>query len=111
MGFNHEITNIRQYIFQGVISDGTRKAFLVTTDVGLLTKYHIQLQEVPMMCLRLLELSAETEPLLDLLVLTEADMLTHVRTKAADKELAALKRPKRPFAPKNTEPLDVIPRA
>ena len=101
MGFTHETTGVRRYNFEGVLSEGIRKAFLVTAEVALLTKHHVQIQETPMMCMRLLESSAETEPPLELLVLTEADMLTHTRAKAAAKELAAKKRTKRPFRPAN----------
>ena len=74
MGFAHKTTGIRHYSFQGQIPDGTRKGFFVSTDVALLTKHHIQIQEVPMMCLRLLESAAEAQPQLNF-ILTEADML------------------------------------
>lgn len=102
MGFTHKTTGVRLYNFEGAVSEGIRKAFLVTADVALLTKHHIRIQEAPMMCLRLLESSAEAEPQLDFLVLTEADMLDHVRAnKAAEAEKAAKKRTKRPFRPAN----------
>ena len=97
MGFRHETTAVRLYSFEGVVAEGTRKDFLVTADIALLTKHHIRIQEVPMMCLRLLESSAEAEPQLELLVLTEADMTAHVHAKAAEAEKAASKRKKRPF--------------
>ena len=100
MGFRHETTGVRLYSFEGVVSQGIRKDFLVTADIALLTKHHIRIQEAPMMCLRLLESSAEAEPPLELLV-TEADMTAHVRAKAAEAEKAASKRTKRPFRPAN----------
>src|SRR3989442_839434 len=99
MGFTHKTNGVRLYNFEGVVSEGIRKGVLVTADVSLLTKHRIQIQEAPMMCMRLLESSAETEPPLEFLVLTEADMLNHVRAKAAD--VAAKKRAKRPFRPAN----------
>ena len=99
MGFRHETTGVRLYSFEGVASEGIRKGFLVTADIALLTKHHVQIQEAPMMCLRLLESSAEAEPQPELLVLTEADMLAHIRAKAAEREKAASKRTKRPFRP------------
>jgi len=105
MGFRHETTGVRLYSFEEVASEGTRKDFLVTADVALLTKHHVRIQEVPMMCLRLLENSAEAEPQLQFLVLTEADMLAHVRAKAAEAEKAASKRTKRPFRPANPVPI------
>lgn len=101
MGFTHETTGVRLYNFQGVVSPGIHKGFLVTADVALLTKHHIQIQDAPMMCMRLLESSAETEPQLDLLVLTEADMLTHALASAAERETAAKRRARRTFRPAN----------
>ena len=100
-GFTHETTGVRQYDFEGVVSPGIRKGFLVTADVALLTKHHIQIQDAPMMCMRLLEGSAETEPQLDLLVLTEADMVTHALARAAQKETPT-KRTRRTFRPANS---------
>jgi len=101
MGFSHETTGVRLYRFEGVVSQEIRKGFLVTADIALLTKHHVRIQEVPMICLRLLESSAEAEPQLEVLVLTEADMLNHVQAQAAEKEKAAAKRTKRPFRPAN----------
>ena len=101
MGFRHETTGVRLYSFEGVVSQGIRKGFLVTADIALLTKHRVRIQEVPMMCLRLLESSAEAEPQLEFLVLTEADMIAHVRAKAAEAEKAASARKKRPFRPAN----------
>lgn len=109
MGFAHKTTGIRQYIFQGLVSDGTRKGFFVTTDVALLTKHHIQIQEVPMMCLRLLENSAELQPQLELFILTEADMLAYLSAKAAVKEQATSKRMKRSLGRENPEAPHVAP--
>ncbi len=60
-----------------------------------------------MMCMRLLESSAETEPQQEFLVLTEADMLNHVRARTAEVEKAASKRTKRPFGPANPAALGV----
>ena len=102
-GFAHKTTGVREYMFQGLAADGTRKGFLVTTDVALLTKHHIQIQEVPMMCLRLLETSSEAEPQLVLFILTEADMLSHLRAKAAIKEQATSKTMNRPLAAETPE--------
>ena len=110
-GFAHKTTGIREYMFQGLIADGTRKGLLVTTDVALLTKHHIQIQEVPMMCLRLLESTAEAQPQLALFILTEADMLAHIRAKAAVKEQAISKKMKRSPSVENPEALGLTPRS
>jgi hypothetical protein len=111
MGFAHKTTGIRHYSFQGQIPDGTRKGFFVSTDVALLTKHHIQIQEVPMMCLRLLESAAEAQPQLALFILTEADMLAHISAKAAVKEQATSKRMKRSLDSESPEDLNVSPRS
>jgi len=111
MGFAHKTTGIRQYNFQGLIPDGTRKGFFVTTDVAMLTKHHIQIQEVPMMCLRLLESATEAQPQLELFILTEADMLAHISAKAAIKEQATSKRMKRSLDHEGPEDLAVAPRS
>jgi hypothetical protein len=95
MGFAHKTTDSRQYNFQGLVSAGIRKGLVVTTDVALLTKHRIQIQEVPMMCLRLLESADEANPQADF-VLTEADMLAHIRAKEILKEQASAKRSKTP---------------
>ena len=96
MGFRHETTGVRLYSFEGIIAEGKRKYFLVTADLALLFKHHIRIQDVPMMCLRLLESFAEAEPQPRLLALTEADMAAHVRAKTAETEKAMSARRKRP---------------
>jgi len=111
MGFAHKTTGIRHYSFQGQIPDGTRKGFFVSTDVALLTKHHIQIQEVPMMCLRLLESATEAQPQLELFILTEADMLAHISAKASIKEQATSKRMKRSLDSESPEDLSVAPRS
>ena len=99
MGFTHKTPETRSYNFEGVAAAGTRKGFFVSAEVALLTKHHIRIQEVPMMCLRLLEAAAETEIELKSRNLTEADILAQVQAKAAEAEKAASKRAKRPFTP------------
>ena len=101
MGFRHETSGVRLYTFEAVVAEGIRKDFLVTADINLLTKHHVRIQEVPMMCLRLLEGAAASEPQPDSLVLTETDMIAHIQAKAAERERAASKRTKRPFKPAN----------
>lgn len=46
---------IRHYRFQATGDDRTRREFTVDADVSLLRKYGIALQEVPLLCRRLLE--------------------------------------------------------
>ena len=100
MGFTHKTPGTRSYNFEGVAEAGQlRKGLYVTAEVALLTKHHIRIQEVPMMCLRLLETASETETELKSRDLTEADMLAQVQAKALELEKAASKRAKRPFTP------------
>ncbi|MBZ5579555.1 MAG: hypothetical protein LAP40_23590 [Acidobacteriia bacterium] len=49
---------IRHYTFQGTEEDRTRRQFTVDADLGLLRKYGIALQELPLLCRRLLERNA-----------------------------------------------------
>ncbi len=98
MGFT-QATSMRRYGFESIGPENARKRLSVTADVSLLTKHRIQIQEAPTMCLRLLETCAEADPALDAWTLSEADMMTHVRGKVAEKEAAALKKAKRSFEP------------
>ena len=56
-GFLQE-REIRHYTFQYTDEDRTRKEFTVDADLGLLRKYGIALQELPLLCRRLLERDA-----------------------------------------------------
>ena len=90
--FRHETSGVRLYTFEAVVAEGIRKDLLVTAAINLLTKHRVRIQEVPMMCLRLLESAAATEPQPDSMV---------IQAKAAERERAASKRTKRPFKPAN----------
>ena len=51
----HQIHGIRYYVYQGQPDDGSSTEFTVDADVRLLRKYGIALQELPLLCRRLLE--------------------------------------------------------
>lgn len=51
----HQLQGIRYYVYQGHLDDGTSSEFTVDTDVRLLRKHGIALQELPLLCRRLLE--------------------------------------------------------
>ena len=53
-GFRQE-RDIRKFTFRGGNDDRTHSEFTVAADVSLLRKYGIALQELPLLCLRLLE--------------------------------------------------------
>jgi len=101
IGFTHKTLDVRLYSFEGVDSERIRKAFLVAADVALMAKHRIRIQDAPMICLRLLESSAETDPQLASLVLTEAAMLNHLSAQIAEAEKAAKKKAKWPFRSAN----------
>jgi hypothetical protein len=47
--------NIRQYSFSGRTEEGQRHEFLVDVDLGLIRRHRIPMQEIPLLCCRLLE--------------------------------------------------------
>jgi hypothetical protein len=54
MGFSQS-ANVRLYSFQGVNSDGVHREFTVGVDLNLARQYAISLQELPLLCRKLLE--------------------------------------------------------
>jgi len=83
MGFNQE-TDFRTFAFQGIAADRTRTDFTVRADLALSRKYGIRVQELPLLCRRLLERddSGEERRLLTV-TFTEADMRLHADTETA----------------------------
>ena len=57
-GFNEE-SGVRRYKFKGTFVDRTSREFTVETDVALARKFGIGLQELPLLCRRLLEKDVE----------------------------------------------------
>lgn len=51
----HELHGIRYYVYLGQHDDGLLSEFTVDADVKLLRKHGIALQELPLLCRRLLE--------------------------------------------------------
>ena len=51
----HQLQGIRYYVYQGQHDDGNLSEFTVDADVRLLRKHGIALQELPLLCRRLLE--------------------------------------------------------
>jgi hypothetical protein len=50
-GFTH-LNNVREFIFHCVSPGQENKIILVTADLSLFSKYHVRLQEGPLLCLR-----------------------------------------------------------
>ena len=53
-GFTH-IGEYREFAFYGIDDDRSKTQFKVIADLGLSRKYHIAVQELPLLCRRLLE--------------------------------------------------------
>ena len=83
--------SIRQYAFDGVEEGRTRTAFSVEADLTLLRKHAIAVQELPLLCVRLLEQLEESEGPHSL-VFTEQDMLGFANDRAAAQEAARQRR-------------------
>src|SRR5579871_857548 len=81
VGFNQEM-DFRAFAFQGIGADKTRTDFTVRADLALSRKYGIRVQELPLLCRRLLERDDQTEEKRTL-TLTEEDMRLHHDTETA----------------------------
>jgi hypothetical protein len=92
----HQDANIRRYAFERIANDHTRTRFTVSADVTLLVKYRIPLQELPLLCRRLLEDGNESGPSMAV-VFTESDMLGYVERRRAAKSEADRKREQQRF--------------
>jgi hypothetical protein len=87
-GFSEE-SGVRRFKFKGTLVNRTFREYSVDTDVTLARKYGIGLQELPLLCRRLLEKDPEgVEPIV---VFTEALMREHSDHCAAE-DKAALER-------------------
>lgn len=95
-GFTHDM-GFRVFAFERIADDRTRTGFTVRTDLALIQKYAIRLQELPLMCRGILEQQSEDDEK-RALILTEAEISGYAKTCQAAKDAAALKRkpPRRP---------------
>lgn len=98
-GFTQD-TGCRVFGYEGVGEDRVRIRFTVRADLALSRKYGIRLQELPLMCLGILErssvidesCSAEPGPVQRSLTFTEEAMIRYADEIVAAREAAALKR-------------------
>lgn len=88
-GFEEGKGGVRRFAFQCVAADRSKTNVIVDADVSLARKYQIRLQELPLLCVRLLE-SLDSEGLAGAITLTEERM--NVIQAAA--RLAAEKKPR-----------------
>ena len=92
-GFSQE-NNIRRYTFQALPAGNQRSApaspkkeWTVSADLSLMRKHKIPLQELPLLCKRVVEAQAE-QAKVDTLIFSERDMLGYASNRSAA-ELAA----------------------
>jgi hypothetical protein len=81
-------TAFRVFTFEGIAEDRTRTEFKVKTDLSLIRKYGIRIQDLPLLCRGLLERRGEGEQA-GTLTFTEEEMRIHAKSReAADREAA-----------------------
>jgi hypothetical protein len=95
-GFTQDMA-FRVFAFERMGLDRVRTKFVVKADLGLIRRYGIQVQELPLLCRNLLVRLDESEEA-HTLTFTEDDMSVHAKGCAAAKDAAALRRktPRRP---------------
>jgi hypothetical protein len=80
-GFSQD-KNIRWFAFDGISDERRRLKFMVGVDISLIRKYAISLQELPLLCLHLLEGQAAAGRAQQL-TFTEADMAAYADRRTA----------------------------
>jgi hypothetical protein len=98
-GFTQDV-GCRVFAYEGTGDDRVRIRFTVRADLALSRKYGIRLQELPLMCLGILERSSETDEASGAapdiahrtLTFTEEAMSRYAEDCVAAREAAALKR-------------------
>ena len=94
-GFTHDV-GFRVFAFEGIGKDRVRVAFSVKVDLVLIRKYGIRMQELPLLCKRVLE-QRDGEDTVRSFTYTEAAMSLLADANAA--EAAAQKRKPPPKPP------------
>ena len=85
-GFTQD-TGFRVFAFEGIAGDRTRTAFTVRTDLALIRRYGIRVQELPLLCRGLLEHRGEGEQERTI-TFTEEGMRLHADNCAAERSAA-----------------------
>ncbi len=83
--------SFRVFAFQGIDAERLRTDFIVRTDLGLIARYGIRVQELPLLCLGLLERRDETDSDRTL-TFSEDEMRVYAKGRAADREAAQRKK-------------------
>lgn len=87
----------RRFTFQCVAADRSMTTVTVRADVSLARKHEIRLQELPLLCLRLLQSLDEKAPVVPI-ILTEAHMIAIQMEARAAGEKKARKQSARPYS-------------
>jgi hypothetical protein len=95
-GFIQDV-GFRVFAFERVADDRSRTQYTVRADLGLIRRYQIRVQELPLLCRSLLERNDDT-PEARTLTFTEDDMRHYANDSASARALAASKRkpPRKP---------------
>jgi hypothetical protein len=97
-GFTHE-TGFRVFAFDRIGDDRVRTRCTIRADLALIRTYGIQIQELPLLCRRLLSRREDSgDP--QILTFTEDEMRACAQERAASRAIAASKRKpaRRPIA-------------
>jgi hypothetical protein len=92
-GFTQDM-GFRVFAFEGVSADRTRTKYTVRADLGLVRRYGIRVQELPLLCRALLDKCGESEEQ-RALTFTEDEMRLRAQDCAQAREMAAMKKPPR----------------
>jgi len=94
LGFSQQ-GNMRRFFFErtGSAAGTVREQFIVDADMAVARRYKIAMQELPLLCRRLLDQTDATVS--RTLIFSEVDMRNHAGSLAAELEARALK--KKPF--------------
>lgn len=88
-----QLEHTRQYYFDAINEDHERKRISVSANVELARKYGISLQELPLLCRRLLEKQSNATSI----DFTESEMVLFAEKRAAEANAAMIhRRPRRP---------------
>ena len=111
-GFSQE-NNIRRYTFQALptgnhkpVPGSTKKEWTVSADLSLMRKHKIPLQELPLLCKRVVEAQAE-QTKEEALTFSERDMLGYASNRSAAELAAEVKKRARrmPSLARDLEPV------
>jgi hypothetical protein len=93
-GFTHE-TGFRVFAFEGIREDRGRTPYIVRADLGLIRKYGIRMQELPLLCRAILE-QRDGDDTERTFTYTEAAMRIRATNSAAEAAAQKRKPPRRP---------------